>query len=96
MSKTATKQTNELRAVYDNAKKFYPQVATTWKKNFLSESEYQSFIRIESYKHPDEIPLKYHKKIDVLRNMVSSQARIVRELQNQQNNLFTNPQFLAQ
>lgn len=96
MKKTAQKQTNELRAVYDNAKKFYQQVVTTWKKNCLTDAEYQSFIRIESYKHTDEVPMKYHKKIEILRTMVSNQARLVRELKTPQSNLFTNPNLLKQ
>ncbi|MER0442796.1 hypothetical protein [Emticicia sp. W12TSBA100-4] len=95
MKKTAPKQTNELRAVYDNAKKFYPQVATTWKKNCLTEAEYQSFMKIESYKDSDEVPLKYHKKIEQLRNLISNQARLVRELKTPQSDLFTNPKYIS-
>ena len=88
------KQPNELRAVYDNAQQFYREIVTTWKKNCLSDSEYQSFMKIESYKDSDDVPLKYHKKIETLRTMISNHARLVRELQTPQANLFTHPKFL--
>lgn len=72
---------NELRTTYDNFKKSYSGITSTWRKTFMNDSEYQSFMKAHSYAPSDEVPLKYHKKIDILKEMIDNQIRLVKELE---------------
>lgn len=73
------KKKNELRAAYDNAKTFYSGIVTTWKKDFISDADYQSFMRTYSFLPPDEVPQKFHIKIGILKSMISNHADLVRK-----------------
>lgn len=82
-----TKQKNELRAVYDNAKQFYGGIVTTWKKDFISNADYQAFLRTYSFLPIEEVPMKFITKINILREMIATHARLVRQTQENKNQL---------
>ncbi|GAB3519441.1 hypothetical protein [Emticicia fontis] len=77
--KTTELQPNELRAVYDNAKKFYSGLVTTWKKDFISNADYQAFLRTYSFCPINEVPPKFTDKVTILRRMIDFHAQLVRE-----------------
>ncbi|HEY1054860.1 MAG TPA: hypothetical protein VGE24_06980 [Emticicia sp.] len=78
-SKKAEKAKNQLRIEYDYAQEHYGGLATIWKKDFITDADYQLFIRIYSYKPLEEIPQKFHTKIAILKSMISHHAELVRK-----------------
>lgn len=70
---------NQLRNEYDYAKKHYSGIVTTWKKDFISDAEYQAFIRTHSFVPMEEVPQKFHTAIQILKGMISNHAELVRK-----------------
>lgn len=70
---------NQLRLEYDYAKKHYGGIVTTWKSDFISNAEYQAFIRTYSFVPMEEVPQKFHTAIQILKGMISSHAELVRK-----------------
>lgn len=73
------KTKNALRAAYDNAQDYYKGIAQEWKKRFLTDAEYQAFMKTYSFLPLGEVPMKYHEKIKALQTMISQQAKVIRE-----------------
>lgn len=65
------KTKNALRAFYDESKDKYGGIVTAWKADFVSDADYQAFMRTYSYLPLPEVPEKYHRKIAILKNMIS-------------------------
>lgn len=78
----AQKTKNSLRNAYDNARGFYNSIVTVWKKELMTNLEYQAFMKRYSYMPEGEVPKKYHDWFDDLDRRIERHARLVRESKN--------------
>lgn len=72
------KAKNELRIFYDNAKMHYKGITTQWKTLMLTSAEYQSFMRFYSYTPSEDVPKKFHDKVEKLKSMIDAQKQLVK------------------
>ena len=76
---------NQLRLEYDYAKEYYSGLATVWKRDFISDSDYQAFIRTYSFSKMDNVPQKFHKAIQYLKAMIRNHAELIRDFKGESN-----------
>lgn len=79
------KTKNALRTAYDEAKDRFSGIVTAWKTDFITDAEYQAFMRTYSYLPLPEVPEKYHRKIAILKNMISIHLDLLNKYKEEEN-----------
>ena len=84
-TKKTEKEKNQLRLEYDYAQEYYSGLATIWKRDFITDADYQAFLRTYSFCKLDDVPQKFHKAIQYLKAMIKNHSELIRDYKGESN-----------